>query len=267
MPAKQKINGIPKLGDVGDDVLTLQCALIAHGFEPGNPDSEFGPKTASAVVKCQQDHGLPGSGVIGPVTLGLLDLEVEVTKNEAGELPAWYIEAKKFEGKVETDSKFQEFMNTQWKKIGLPGFKGLVGSKRAWCALFVFMAIGATGYETGKLNASAVSADHLGQRIDWKTQGIPRGAVVRINHGSDCGVWENSHVSFANGSCSPQDLAKPGASINLFGGNQGNMVKVSSFPVNDICTVSWPKDAPLPAKVTKSNGCSGSSKPSNESTK
>lgn len=205
--------------------------------------------------------------------------------------PPWYQNLQSMKGKVESDPEFQAKMNPFWKAIGLPGFKGLVGSARAWCALAVFAVLTTAGYKTGQLNASAISGDHVGQTINWKVDGIPRGAVVRINHEANCKETKDSHIALSDGDCAPQDLIQmvkgadgvwkmagdtpkliAGSTINLLGGNQGNMVKVSAFPVAHICTVSWPskdeagKAVPLPGKILKSDHCTGAATPA-ESTK
>lgn len=269
---KQTIKRIPKPGDVNEDVSKMQAALFCRGFYTGVITGKFDSLTTKAVSAFQKSIGLPGSGAPGPKTIEVLDLVLETTPDKNGKYPAWYLKAKEYEGKKETDSKFQAYMNPFWAKVGLPNFKGLVGSARAWCALAVFMALSAAGYQTGKLNASAISGDNAGVKIDWKANGIPRGAIVRINHGSNCKTSSNNHIGFADGDCTPADLLKPNAKFNMYGGNQGDSFKVSSFPVNDICSVTWPKgDAegnpiPLPGKVEKSDHCTGAATPA-ESTR
>ncbi len=46
--------------DVTDNkVRAIQTALIREGYDPGTPDNQMGPKTKEALVKFQQDKGLP----------------------------------------------------------------------------------------------------------------------------------------------------------------------------------------------------------------
>ncbi|MBK8657545.1 MAG: peptidoglycan-binding protein [Bacteroidetes bacterium] len=46
--------------DVTDNkVKSIQMALIREGYDPGTPDNQMGPKTKEALVKFQQDKGLP----------------------------------------------------------------------------------------------------------------------------------------------------------------------------------------------------------------
>ncbi len=267
----QKIKTIPKLTDISEDVQKLKAALIARGFKRTLSNPYFGETTLQCVKLFQKSIGLPGSGVIGPKTLAALELELDLPKK--GEYPPWYLLAKKFEGKKESDKELQEYMTPYWKKAGLPQYKGLIGSARAWCALAVLMAFSAAGYKYSGLNAAAISGDKFGVEVNWREDGIPRGASVRINHSSNCKSSSGNHIGFADGDCAPADLKVPGAKFNMYGGNQGDSFKVSSFPVNDICSVRWPKEdaagnpVPPPPKITVSDHCSGAKTPTDESTR
>ena len=53
----------------GDQVLKIQKALQAAGFNPGTLDGEFGPHTSSAV---QHENGLTPDGEVGPATAQVL---------------------------------------------------------------------------------------------------------------------------------------------------------------------------------------------------
>lgn len=79
-----KVNAIPKKGDVGKDVVTLQKQLASLGFSPGSVDGVFGNKTAAAVSQFQKSIGLAGSGVIGPLTLKGLSIEVSTDSPVTG---------------------------------------------------------------------------------------------------------------------------------------------------------------------------------------
>ncbi len=52
----------------GDDVLALQERLAELGYNTGQTDGVFGPKTDSCVREFQRDRGLPDDGVFGPDT-------------------------------------------------------------------------------------------------------------------------------------------------------------------------------------------------------
>jgi hypothetical protein len=187
-----------------------------------------------------------------------------------------YKEAKKYEGKGENDKGFVVYMSTYWKKVGLPGYKTIVGSSFAWCALFMVMANTNVGQQAVlKAGAAAYSWRDHGTPIDWRKQGIPQGAEVRLNHKGVCNSWKNNHVGYADGDCAATDLIemvkgadgvwrpgkiRKGATIALYGGNQGNLSQRSVFGAGEICDVNWPKELKLPSKVTRSLNCTGKGK-------
>lgn len=59
-------------GSVGDYVKLLQSLLKDKGYDCGDIDGKFGPKTESAVKKYQKDKGLTVDGKVGPQTWGAL---------------------------------------------------------------------------------------------------------------------------------------------------------------------------------------------------
>ena len=184
------------------------------------------------------------------------------TNSAHPENPA-YKEAKKYEGKTEFDTKFGAFLSGFWRLVGL-NYKTIIGSSFAWCALFVVAMQSQVGQ---KYIASAMAKDQgrTGVAIDWRKNGIPRGAIVHLNHKGDCKSESNNHVTFADGDCTPQELAKKDAVFPGFGGNQSNQVKRSLYGVFEVCEVRWPKEVALPGLITKSVNCQGEK--SNESTR
>ncbi|MDE1947470.1 MAG: peptidoglycan-binding protein [Burkholderiales bacterium] len=63
-------------GSSGPDVLALQKALLAHGFNPGAADGDFGGGTEAALIAFQMSEGLLADGIAGPrsqTALGLSD--------------------------------------------------------------------------------------------------------------------------------------------------------------------------------------------------
>jgi hypothetical protein len=178
----------------------------------------------------------------------------------------WFVFAKSNQGKVETDPGFNKSMSSKWYLVGLPSFKSIIGSTRAWCGLACAVSLASIGLQYQKDGAAAINWDKFGNRIVWKSEGIPQGAIVRINHGLNCSSSKGNHVAMADGDCAPADLLKSGATINLYGGNQGNAWKVSTYSAREICSVTWPKDYAKPPTITKSVNCSGS-KRSAESTR
>lgn len=55
-------------GSKGVAVRGLQRMLVTRGFDPGEIDGRFGPKTKAAVNAFQSDHGLDVDGIVGPKT-------------------------------------------------------------------------------------------------------------------------------------------------------------------------------------------------------
>lgn len=74
--AKAYDTGLPTLkrGDKGEDVVTLQKALLAHGFDvgPDGADGDFGRNTENAVKRFQKANGLKEDGVVGSATWAAL---------------------------------------------------------------------------------------------------------------------------------------------------------------------------------------------------
>ena len=63
-----------KLDSHGADVVALQQALQARGFNPGAPDGDFGPGTEAAVIAFQKSESLTADGIVGPQTLDRLGM-------------------------------------------------------------------------------------------------------------------------------------------------------------------------------------------------
>lgn len=178
--------------------------------------------------------------------------------------PKWYEFAKKFEGKKETESTFGKWMSSKWSLFGM-NLGTIAKNWAAWCGLFVAVSLSGVGYKYAKDGSLARNWGKYGQEIHWQTDGIPRGAIIHINHNANCKSSSSNHVTLADGDCTIEDLKKSGV-FPGYGGNQGNMAKRSMYPVAHICEVRWPMEEKLPAKVTKSLNCGGSSA-SGESTR
>jgi len=266
-------------GMAGPEIESLQTKLKKLGYYAASIDGDFGPKTKQAVMDVQKDGGfLTIDGVVTKEVMAYIDsrldqsIKTPVISSGHKENPA-YQEAKKYEGKTEFDKDFIAMMVKKAKKIGLPYFTTIIGTSFAWCALFIAVMATDVGQ---KAVISGLARDNakFGVGIEWKENGIPRGAVVRLNHNFDCSSGSNNHVTFADADCAPQDLIemvqdsngvwkpstspiklKPGATFPGFGGNQGNMVKRSSYSVKEICEVRWPSEVEKPGLITKSINC------------
>jgi len=240
-------------------IVAMQARLNRAGY-PVAVDGIFGEETLKTVLKFQEDHGLIADGQYGPKTQAALESKFDDTApmpvGPAG-IPVWLKEAKKYSGKHETDSAFNKFMSAKWPLLGLS--LGTISQNwAAWCGLAIAVSLAGVGYKYQKDGAAARNWAKYGVAIDWRKDGIPRGAIVHINHALNCASAASNHVAMADGDCTAADLLKVGARINLYGGNQGNMWKVSSFPAREICNVRWPLEAEKPPRVVKSVNCSGS---------
>lgn len=228
----------------------LKQKLNAQGANLDPENENFGPATEGALSQFHVDIVLTKKANPPPI-------------GDRVENPS-YLEAKKYAGAKETDAKFGAWLSKFWPKTGL-NYKTIIGSSFAWCALFVV----AMQSETGQkyiASASARSHGRTGVEIDWKANGIPRGAIIHLNHGFNCKSSSGNHVTFADGDCTVADLTKKGATFPGFGGNQSNQVKRSNYDAREICEVRWPSEIPKPGKIEKSVNCSGSAD-SGESTR
>lgn len=64
-------------GDKGPDVEQLQLKLKAAGYDPGEIDGDYGPKTTAAVLEFQMDRpDVDDDGKAGPQTMGALDAAI-----------------------------------------------------------------------------------------------------------------------------------------------------------------------------------------------
>lgn len=249
-------------GDKGPQVSTLKAYLIKLGYplnDEGSNKGVFGPKVEAAVADFQDRNGLEETGIVDQVTLNLIIKQADEKRTPA--LPVQpvnpaYVEAKKYAGKGEHDKAFVAWLSKYWPKVGLPGYKTIIGTAFAWCGLFFAAMHTDVGLSVVKGAAGAKNWRNAGIIIDWKKDGIPQGAEVQIDHDGDCKGGGN-HITWADGACAPADLLKPGAKFPGYGGNQANMVKRSMYGVREICSVVWPHELQKPGPVTKSIDCAG----------
>lgn len=248
-----------RLGDKGDDVKALQTWLKVRGYFTGEPKGNFLTLTDSAVRDFQKDYGLKVDGWVGPLTLAkMMSLDPRgpyVPGPVKRSTPVWMIRARSMLGKKETDPKFNKEMSAKWSLFGMD-LGTIAKNWAAWCGLFVAVALSGTGYNYATNGALARNWGLYGQKIEWKVNGIPEGAIIHVNPKS-CSSSSSNHVTFANGDCTVSDLTKPGATFAGLGGNQSSMVKVSIYKASTICAVRWPLGAPLPDKVLVSKNCTG----------
>lgn len=253
-----------KRGDQGSDVKILQLRLQELGYFNGSIGGNFFDVTEKALKDFQRDYGLKADGVFGPVTKAKM-ASIDAPQPSKRKSPPWYLAMVGWTGKGEKDKSFVAYMSGFWGRVGLPGYKTIVGSRFAWCGLGVAAALIVSNVDYAKNGAGAKNWAKYGVAYPWKENGIPRGAIIHINPKS-CTSGSGNHVTLANGDCSLADIQKPNATFGAIGANQQDQVKVSVYKVSSICAVRWPKDYPIPSKIVKSENCTGTG-PTNESTR
>lgn len=146
----------------------------------------------------------------------------------------WFITRKGW-----TEYNHDKELSKGWPLVGLPQFHTVIGSTHAWCGMSLATALHANGYAIPKGAAGAQNWDHYGTAIDWKKNGIPKGAVIRIRHVS------GAHVTTADRDHAPGELI-----IDCLGGNQHDSINVTRFNVSgnahghdEIAYVGWPVKA------------------------
>src|SRR5947199_10384982 len=77
-----------KLDSHGADVVALQQAVKAHGFDPGVTDGDFGHGTEAAVIAFQKSEGLMPVGIVGPQTREQVSIPAAPSSAPAGEITA-----------------------------------------------------------------------------------------------------------------------------------------------------------------------------------
>ena len=58
----------------GPDVEFVQRVLLSAGYDTGNVDGIYGPRTMQAVVQFQRDNNLVPDGIVGPNTWAVIDM-------------------------------------------------------------------------------------------------------------------------------------------------------------------------------------------------
>lgn len=95
----------------------------------------------------------------------------------------------------------------------------------AWCSSFANWCMKQAG-KTGSGSAAARSWLQWGQRLEKPR----RGCIVVLKRGTSPA---QGHVGFL--------LQNRGAVLELLGGNQGNQVKIQSFPASQLLGYRWPQ--------------------------
>jgi peptidoglycan hydrolase-like protein with peptidoglycan-binding domain len=124
-------------GGPSDEVKTLQQRLARAGFDVGQPDGKFGPKTQHALEQFQRKNGLQIDGVAGPKTMDALNklgpdgAKTDPAKpTEEGSRGA--ADPKATDPKAalnEHDQKLANFLSDYIQKHGAKGIPSDIGEK------------------------------------------------------------------------------------------------------------------------------------------
>jgi len=175
-----------KRGTKGAAVSQLKAKLNVLGAglsDAAQNAGVFGPRVEQAVKQFQRSRGLLVDGIVGPKTSAELDLAVATAlenakkSSEGKPVPApskseyfgapWVGANIDLLGRDEFDPLLNARYVPEWKKVGLPGYKTLVGTKHAWCAIRVSADKRKVGVDVKGLNAGARSLSTYGRKCPF----------------------------------------------------------------------------------------------------
>ena len=215
-----------------DLVKFLQTEMNKQG-ENLKVDGDPGPKTQAALAK--------------------FDVGIVVTKQPADDTlaPAPVAEGDYFGapwigvdldllGRDESDKELNARYVPEWAKVGLPGYKSLMGNARAWCAIRVSKALRQVGINVKGLTAAASSMSKFGKKCPFWF-----GAGLDIKHRAG-----GRHVCFFLYWI--DEAKKIAATLD---GNRGNKFCVARTDLSGsgdtlVTGPRWPNDAPDGMKVS-----------------
>ncbi len=217
------------------NVLEIQQALHAKGFDPGPHDGIRGRRTIAAIEAFQAANGLVVDGIVGPITAKALFTTMTPKAKPALDvgLP-WFTEAWQLIGTREFEGEAHNAVIIKWgKDLGIPYAEDEI----PWCGLFVAHCIGS------QLTREPLPTAPLWARA-WLKFGNPAepqpGAVLVFWRGSK--TASTGHVGFYVG----EEKGKDGA-YHVLGGNQSNSVCVIRIPKAKLLDCRWPSTVPAPS--------------------
>jgi len=208
--------------------LDVQRALKARSFDPGPLDGILGRKTIEALKEFQKHASIAVSGTPDTTTLTLLF----PTKTVPPLKPIWYLEAERLKGIREGAGRAANNATIiAWAK-GLGGWvrNFYTSDATPWCGLFVGHVIATT------LPSEPLPNNPLGA-LEWKKFGRPlarptTGAILVFKR------LGGGHVGFYAG--------EDDDSYTVLGGNQSNMVNLTTIAKSRHVDTRWPGGVPLP---------------------
>lgn len=207
------------------DVLGMQRALTAQGYDPGMLDGLWGRATREAVMDYQTRQGLIADGIVTPA------LETQIVNGlapVASNGMVWLDEARRLMGTKEVAGRGSNRTILNWAtELGITYGDDDI----PWCGLFVAHCIGST------LPSERLPANPLGAR-QWAKLGIAltdpvEGAILVFWRGSKTGAL--GHVGFY--------IGEDKDAYHVLGGNQSDSVSVARVAKNRLLATRWPSTA------------------------
>lgn len=218
------------------NVVEIQRALHARGFDPGLHDGIRGRRTIAAIEALQAANGLVVDGIVGPVTARHLFSTMEPKARpavSAADTP-WLVEALRLVGTPEFAGEADNAEIIQWgQDLGI----AYGADSIPWCGLFVAHCIGS------QLTREPLPTVPLLARA-WTKFGNPVvpqvGAVMVFWRGSR--KAPTGHVGFYVG-----EEKGEGGAYHILGGNQSDKVCVTRIAKSKLLEARWPATVPAPA--------------------
>ena len=220
------------------DVLAIQRALKAQGFDPGPLDGIWGRLTMAAVQAFQRARGLSADGMLTRTTSDAILSQAPPQVAASGLV--WLDEADRLRGTKEVAGSGSNPAIVDWaKQLDID----YVGDDVPWCGLFTAHCIGAT------LPTEPLPNNPLGAR-SWNKFGVqvqPRLAAVLVFWRGTRDGWQG-HVGFYAGEDSD--------TYHVLGGNQSDRVNIARLEKGRLLGARWPKTVPVsgPGAVAGTGG-------------
>jgi uncharacterized protein (TIGR02594 family) len=221
----------------------VQKRLIAHGFNPGDIDGEWGRNTLRATIAFQTARGLPAEGVLNSATVAALRLDPisgqpavsakdDVPTRDLLDHMPWMTLALKKRGLHEgrDNAELRAFLKSDGPTLGDP-------AQLPWCGDFVETCIAVT-LPTSTLPTNPYLARNwlkFGATVDPCF-----GAVMVFWRGKRSGT--SGHVGFY--------YSEDDDVYHVLGGNQSNSVNVTSLRKERLLGARMPNvGGPYPKRV------------------
>lgn len=199
-------------------ILWVQQRLLAHGYNPGIVDGQWGRNTRNALVAFQQAKRLPATGVANDATVALLREGVAGTATGGPAAPAqdrydqfpWIDLAVSKKGLHEgrDNSALRKFLKSDGKTLGDP-------AALPWCGDFVETCIALTLPDEALPTNPYLARNWLkfGRTVDPCFGSV---LVFSSSRGPTSG-----HVAFY--------YSEDDSNFHVIGGNQSNKISVAAF--------------------------------------